>query len=362
MSHAPPAGPASRPAQRVAERANPHIDTNQLISALSSLVTAVVAENDRFVAKKYFNYQYTPFDANCKPAISIAQYLARIGKYAPCSVECFILGLIYVDRAILHKNTGRSSQPARLHSDAFMLNSLNAHRLLITTIMTAAKFFDDIYYKNELYARVGGVPNPELNGLEINLLFRLNFHLNVSSQEFDHYRALLLNASLFQAQAASMPIFHEQQSPSSRTCLSFLESTLAVSSASLRASFAPIALQQPSKGLESLNLQLMCSLLVEQEAKTNKIAFNSKANLLLRASQICREISAQAPLPISPSLQLPLSPFDPHQPRLRPLNSGDVLKRVCEALVHENHCLSPGFIARSMKSVCSIASNVLLLN
>ncbi len=32
-------------------------------------------------------------------------------------------------------------------------------RLLITSIMTAAKFFDDKYYKNEYYAKVGGISN-----------------------------------------------------------------------------------------------------------------------------------------------------------------------------------------------------------
>ena len=48
----------------------------------------------------------------------------------------------------------------------FVISSLNVHRLLITSIMLASKFFDDVYYNNAYYARVGGISNSEVNSLE----------------------------------------------------------------------------------------------------------------------------------------------------------------------------------------------------
>ena len=44
----------------------------------------------------------------------------------------------------------------------FVISSLNVHRLLITAIMLASKFFDDVYYNNAYYARVGGTSNAEV--------------------------------------------------------------------------------------------------------------------------------------------------------------------------------------------------------
>ena len=51
----------------------------------------------------------------------------------------------------------------------FAISRLNIHRLVITAVMLAVKFFDDIYYSNAHYAKVGGVQLKEINDLEVNL-------------------------------------------------------------------------------------------------------------------------------------------------------------------------------------------------
>lgn len=51
-----------------------------------------------------------------------------------------MLALIYVDRLI---QQGR-----------FALTPLSVHRVLITAVMLAAKFFDDQYFNNLYYAKV----------------------------------------------------------------------------------------------------------------------------------------------------------------------------------------------------------------
>ncbi|KAG0348086.1 hypothetical protein BG005_011739, partial [Podila minutissima] len=47
-----------------------------------------------------------------------------------------------------------------LPKNGFRINSFNIHRLLITTVMVAAKFTSDLFYSNARYAKVGGLNLP----------------------------------------------------------------------------------------------------------------------------------------------------------------------------------------------------------
>jgi len=123
------------------------------------------------------------FYASCPPSISIREYLERIAKYSCCSGECFVLALVYIDQII-------KSNPA------FVVNSLNIHRLLITSVMLAAKFFDDHYYNNAYFAKVGGVPIQEINSLEVEFLFMTNFDLFVPTDTYAQYYGELVNHTL----------------------------------------------------------------------------------------------------------------------------------------------------------------------
>jgi len=62
----------------------------------------------------------------------------------------------------------------------------------MTAIMLAAKFFDDHFYNNEYYAKVGGMSNKEINALEIEFLNLINFHLHVNPIVFFKYRMRLV--------------------------------------------------------------------------------------------------------------------------------------------------------------------------
>ena len=92
------------------------------------------------------------------------------------------MALIYIDRLIQRNN--------------FLLTELNVHRVVITAILLAAKFFDDAYYNNAYYAKVGGVLVSEMNGLEVDFLFRINFSLHVTPDLFHKYRAELASHSV----------------------------------------------------------------------------------------------------------------------------------------------------------------------
>ncbi|RYG53553.1 hypothetical protein EON66_08370, partial [archaeon] len=95
------------------------------------------------------------------------------------SPECFVLALVYIDRLI--------------QRNSLLLNSLNVHRIIITAVMLAAKFFDDQYYNNAYYAKVGGVPTSEVNSLELEFLFCINFTLHVPTDVYEKYYSELAN-------------------------------------------------------------------------------------------------------------------------------------------------------------------------
>lgn len=117
----------------------------------------------------------THFHSVRAPQLSIHEYLMRIAKYFQCSNECFVLCLVYIDRIV------------KLHPE-FTICNLNIHRLLVTSVMLAAKFFDDIYYSNAYYAKVGGIRIKEVNALETQFLRLIDWRLHVSPEEYDQYR------------------------------------------------------------------------------------------------------------------------------------------------------------------------------
>eukprot|EP00326_Haptolina_ericina_P030653 CAMPEP_0181171404 /NCGR_PEP_ID=MMETSP1096-20121128/1889_1 /TAXON_ID=156174 ORGANISM="Chrysochromulina ericina, Strain CCMP281" /NCGR_SAMPLE_ID=MMETSP1096 /ASSEMBLY_ACC=CAM_ASM_000453 /LENGTH=209 /DNA_ID=CAMNT_0023259045 /DNA_START=20 /DNA_END=649 /DNA_ORIENTATION=- len=147
-----------------------------IVTIISNLLTDLVARNDRF---PLVPTQVTPFHSSTPPAITVKNYLEdRILKYAGCSEETFILALIYMDQVV------------QFNPD-FVICSLNVHRLLITSIMLASKFFDDVYYNNAYYARVGGISNAEVNSLEMEMLRMISFSLFVEPDVYERYRRSL---------------------------------------------------------------------------------------------------------------------------------------------------------------------------
>lgn len=147
-----------------------------IVPVLSCVLNQLCLRNDQHPDHK----SISKFHALRPPAITIKDYLNRIAKYASCSGECFVLALVYIDRII-------QSNPS------FVVNSLNIHRLLITSVMLAAKFFDDQYFNNAYYAKVGGVPCNEINSLEVEFLFMTNFSLFVGTDTYRQYYTELCN-------------------------------------------------------------------------------------------------------------------------------------------------------------------------
>lgn len=153
------------------------------------------------------------FHARNIPTISLEAYLLRILKYCPASNEVFLSLLVYFDRM--------SKLAKEACGKAFVIDSYNIHRLVIAGVTVASKFFSDVFYTNSRYAKVrapraslwrlvlthriqvGGLPQAELNQLELQFLLLNDFRLMISADEMQRYAEQLIEFSQSSRNAAS---------------------------------------------------------------------------------------------------------------------------------------------------------------
>ncbi|KAF4446359.1 putative PCL7-cyclin like protein interacting with Pho85p [Fusarium austroafricanum] len=198
------------------------------------------------------NHSVLAFHGKNVPAITILSYLSRIHKYCPTTYEVFLSLLVYFDRMtervndMVTKNEesrrqaqpqqpstaspqdtrmdmdesdsdladdddeemADSTRPSRTSSHRgaatptehaaiaaatyFVVDSFNIHRLIISGVTCASKFFSDVFYTNSRYAKVGGLPLVELNHLELQFLLLNDFRLAVPVEDLEAYATMLV--------------------------------------------------------------------------------------------------------------------------------------------------------------------------
>lgn len=154
-------------------------DFASFIPVIASVLTHLTQRNKEITVT---SEKLKVFHSLKVPPIGIGDYLQRIVKYAYCSSECFIFALIYLDRLI--------TQNKNCHITLY-----NVHRLLITSVLLAAKARDDTYYSNAYYSAIGGISNAEMNKLEISFLLLVEFNLFVTPETYEQYKTYLLQHS-----------------------------------------------------------------------------------------------------------------------------------------------------------------------
>lgn len=150
------------------------LDSQIEITAQELLVESALAAKGLATARRT-----TVFHAVRAPSISVRSYLQRIMKYTNCSTDQLVLSLIYIDKL---------TQQSHNH----VITDLTVHRLLITAVVLASKFASDFFYSNKFYAKIGGVTLKELNALEREFLYLLDFSLSITDEEFESYRKVIL--------------------------------------------------------------------------------------------------------------------------------------------------------------------------
>ena len=153
-------------------------------------LSRLVAENDAREAQlaqiegaQPLEKRVTHFHSRTIPDISIAQYLQRLLNYFSMPTEALLTVLVYFERLAVHS---RNRQLLRPDCRILEVNSYTVHRLLVTGLMVAGKVSSDIFYSNRHWAKVGGLPIAELNSLELQFVFYLNWSLIVRPEEIYH--------------------------------------------------------------------------------------------------------------------------------------------------------------------------------
>ncbi|KAI3391654.1 hypothetical protein diail_6992 [Diaporthe ilicicola] len=86
----------------------------------------------------------------------------------------------------------RGTPSAASQPTFFVVDSFNIHRLIISGVTCASKFFSDVFYTNSRYAKVGGLPLAELNHLEIQFLLLNDFRLAIQVEDLEAYATMLV--------------------------------------------------------------------------------------------------------------------------------------------------------------------------
>jgi len=150
---------------------------NMWVESLADVLNRLCLQNE---SRQVINTPMTKFRALRLPKITISAYIRRIVFYSNCSEECFVIALIYIERLV-----GRNKN--------FFINEFNVHRLILTSVMLAAKYYDDNHFDNAYYSRVGGLSCKEINELERELLLMINFNVHVENELFTAWNKCLIS-------------------------------------------------------------------------------------------------------------------------------------------------------------------------
>lgn len=146
---------------------------------ISDMLVKIVQHNDQIPVTPN---NLTRFHSRAPPAISVADYLRRIVQFASLEKACLLALLVYIDR-ICERNT------------SFHISSLTVHRFVIAAMTVGAKSICDSYCTNTHYARVGGISTQELNALELEMLFLIDWKLSVDGSTLQNYYEHLVDNS-----------------------------------------------------------------------------------------------------------------------------------------------------------------------
>ena len=105
--------------------------------------------------------------------------MERLVKYSKIEKSTLILILIYIDKFCDMNNVN--------------LTFYNIHKLILSSLVIAAKYNEDKYLSNEFYAKIGGITKKEIDILEYQFLTLINFSLYINDEIYHKYDDFIKN-------------------------------------------------------------------------------------------------------------------------------------------------------------------------
>ena len=140
----------------------------------------VIAEGMEFACN--INYMHSQqkqnqdiFESVDVPDITLPKYIRRLYQYTGCSSVSLVTAVVYIDMLV--------------KSTMYRLTHTNIHRVFLACLLLAVKFHEDLHINNKMFAQVGGVTLKFLNNAEVEMLYRLQYNLNIHQ---DHYQLFFM--------------------------------------------------------------------------------------------------------------------------------------------------------------------------
>ena len=147
------------------------------IEIISDLLNNICEENKD--KSEIINKNIIPFMTQNIPSMSIKDYLLRLSQFTKMSESTIIIILIYIDRISNLNN--------------FRLTYKNIYKLILSAMIVAIKYNEDLFYSSAIYAKLGGLSVSELNYLEFQFLILIKFSLFIENDLFEKYKNNLLS-------------------------------------------------------------------------------------------------------------------------------------------------------------------------
>ena len=158
--------------EKIIEEMESAEDQSVYISILCEWYNRVVQENDHINVTGFETFE------GSLPCFNASYYLQRISVYSGASPCCLIASLIYLERI-------------QKLCPSLKLSSRSLQRLLAVAVMTATKFLEDDCCLNSRWAEISGLSLEELNSLELDFLFCIEFRLAISPKQYSRCKSRL---------------------------------------------------------------------------------------------------------------------------------------------------------------------------
>ena len=150
------------------------LKSNKLEFIISEILTEISSQN----SEVEFNPD-DPFSRQNPSKVTLQYFFGRIRRYSQIEKSTLIIILIYIDRVCI--------------TSGIILNPHNIHRIILGCLILAIKYNEDVYYNNEYYAKIGGVPLDEINTLEYKSFELIEQNLFISDDIFEKYLAYIIH-------------------------------------------------------------------------------------------------------------------------------------------------------------------------
>jgi hypothetical protein len=98
---------------------------------------------------------------------SVEEYIERFVRYTSATGDILIKTVIILDRFLKY-------------NPDILIKDVNVHRLFAAAFVCTYKFCDDVFYSNRFLAKIAGIPLEELNTLEREFLFNIEFNMYIN--------------------------------------------------------------------------------------------------------------------------------------------------------------------------------------